>query len=215
LHAAFDQLRASTSQVGAPDRVETNLLAAFPQSTKRNASFIGTNPARLFWVPAAVFLLLACSITLYVTVRARPGIMVQHGSIRQEDKGPEAVLRHQTSSGPSDRRAVQAARKSGRAGANPRRPLQPADNLATQRNLVARQTTQQVRTPADEQLSLNGGSTVFRVNLPLSSLAAVGVPMYPDLPDRQVTADVAVDPFGAIIAIRLVEMKPGKGGLAN
>jgi hypothetical protein len=48
----------------------------------------------------------------------------------------------------------------------------------------------QVPLPADQLLSLNGGSSVVRVNLPLSSLAAVGVPMVPDLPDRQVTADV-------------------------
>ena len=215
LHAVLDQLRASTSQVGAPNRVETNLLAAFRQSTKRDASFIATNPTRLFWVPAAAFLLLAFSITLYITLRTKPGFMLQHGSVRQADKGPEAVLRHQASPALSDRKTAEATSQSARAGAKPRRPLRPADNLAMQRNLLRRQTTQQVRTPADEQLSLNGGSTVFRVNLPLSSLGAVGVPMYPDLPDRQVTADVAVDPFGAIIAIRLVEMKPGKGGLAN
>jgi hypothetical protein len=59
-----------------------------------------------------------------------------------------------------------------------------------------------------DALSLNGGSNVVRVTLPLSSLVAMGVPMRPDLSDRRVTADVMRDPFGAVVAVHLVEAKP-------
>jgi len=62
--------------------------------------------------------------------------------------------------------------------------------------------------PVGDELFLNGGSNVVRVTLPLSSLVAMGVPMYPDASDRRVTADVTRDPFGAVIAIHLVEVKP-------
>ncbi|HMJ23143.1 MAG TPA: hypothetical protein VK513_14605 [Terriglobales bacterium] len=61
--------------------------------------------------------------------------------------------------------------------------------------------------PVGDQLSLNGGSRVVRVRLSLSSLVAVGVPVSPDVSDRRVTADVMMDPFGAVVAIRLVQVE--------
>jgi hypothetical protein len=64
------------------------------------------------------------------------------------------------------------------------------------------------RLPGGDQLSLNGGSNVVRVRLPLSSLVAVGVPVSPDVSDRRVTADVMMDPFGAVVAIHLVQAEP-------
>jgi len=208
LHAALEQLRDSTSQMEAPARVETNLLAAFRQSTTRNASFIGINLGKLLLAPAAALLLLVSAVTLYMTLR--PRIMVLRESIIRENKGSEQIVREQPSPVPSGVQPAATTRKRGRTGPNHTRPLRPADNLAARANLGPGQMTQQIRMPVGEQLALNGGSSVIRVNLPLSSLAAVGVPMYPDLPDRQVTADVAVDPFGAIIAIRLVGTKPGE-----
>ncbi len=36
----------------------------------------------------------------------------------------------------------------------------------------------------------------------------IHVPVYPDASDRRVTADVMMDPFGAVVAIHLVEVKP-------
>lgn len=214
LHAALDQLRTSTSQMEAPARLEANLLAAFRQSTPRKAAFIGTNLGRLLWASAAAFLLFVSGVTLYMTLKSKPRIVVQRESVRQENKSPGTVLQQQPSPRLPGGQAAVAAPEGGRAGANHRRPPRAADNLVA-RNQVREKMMQQVRVPAGEQLSLNGGSNVIRVNLPFSSLAAVGVPMVPDLPDRQVTADVVVDPFGAIIAIRLVEMKPGEAGLAN
>jgi hypothetical protein len=59
-----------------------------------------------------------------------------------------------------------------------------------------------------DELALNGGSNVVRVTLPLSSLVAMGVPVYPEMSDRRVTADVMMDPFGAVVAVRFVEARP-------
>ena len=56
-----------------------------------------------------------------------------------------------------------------------------------------------------EDLALNGGSSIVRVTLPLSSLVAMGIPVHPDASDPRVTADVLMDPFGAVVRIRLVE----------
>jgi hypothetical protein len=61
--------------------------------------------------------------------------------------------------------------------------------------------------PLGDDLSLNGGSNVVRMTLPLSSLVAMGVPVRPDVSERWVTADVMRDPFGAVVAIHIVEGK--------
>jgi hypothetical protein len=58
--------------------------------------------------------------------------------------------------------------------------------------------------PASDVLSLNGGGSIVRVTLPFSSLIAMGVPVRPDLSDSRVTADVWMDPFGAVLGVRVV-----------
>jgi hypothetical protein len=210
LHAGFDQLRACSSQMQAPARVENNLLAAFRQSTTANRSLVGTSFGR-FVLAAAAVLLLVVGITLYATLRPKPAITAQRERVGRGHKGAE-VIPQQRALAPFAGQAAQINRKRVRARANHARP---ADNLVARGNQASEQMLQQIRVLPGEQFSLNGGSNVIRVNLPLSSLATVGIPMYADLPDRQVTADVALDPFGAIIAIRLVGTKPGEGTLAN
>jgi len=211
LHAAFDELRASTEQMEAPGRVEGRLLAAFRQATPQRSALAGrANSWRPVWALVAALLLLASGLALYTTLKPKSGKMVERRSVQPENKAPM----QQPSPLLSGHRAPADVPEGGHAGANQKRPLRPAVKLVARGNPAHRPTTPQVRVPADQQLSLNGGSNVIRVTLPLSSLAAVGVPMYPDLPDRQVTADVAMDPFGAIIAIRLVGTKPQEG-LAN
>jgi len=196
----------------APPRVERDLLTAFRQSARRNPSVVGTNFGRFVLAPAAAVLLLVVGLTLYATLRPKPAITAQSESVRRENKSSEAVPDHQRSPAPFGGQDARVTRKRVRTAANHRRP---ADNLVARGNQAPEQVLQQLRVLPAEQFSLNGGSNVIRVNLPLSSLAAVGIPMYADLPDRQVTADVAVDPFGAIIAIRLVGIKSGEGILAN
>jgi hypothetical protein len=61
--------------------------------------------------------------------------------------------------------------------------------------------------PAVDEFSLNGGSSIVRVTLLLSSLVAMGIPVHPDIPDARVIADVMIGPFGAVMGIRLVEAK--------
>jgi hypothetical protein len=46
------------------------------------------------------------------------------------------------------------------------------------------------------------------VTVPLSSLVAMGVPVHPEVSDGRVTADVMMDPFGAVVAVHLVEVRP-------
>jgi hypothetical protein len=66
--------------------------------------------------------------------------------------------------------------------------------------------TVELRTPAtlNDEFSLNGGGSIVRVTLPMSSLTAMGLPVHPDLSDPRVTADVWIDPFGDVMRVRLV-----------
>jgi hypothetical protein len=73
--------------------------------------------------------------------------------------------------------------------------------------LAQKESALSVPLPVNDFLSLNGGGSVVRVTLPLASLVAMGVPLYPEVSDRRITADVARDPFGAVVAIHLVETR--------
>lgn len=207
LQAGFARLRACTSQMEAPARAEKNLLGAFRQSTEPNAWWMRMNFGRLVLAPAVAVLLLVLGIGLYATLRPKPRITVQGDSVRRENKSSGEALAKQRLPVPFAGQEARAIPKRGPGGANHKRP---GDNLMAHGDASAAQMTQPARA-----LSLNGGSSVVRVKVPLSSLAAVGIPMYADLPDRQVTADVALDPFGAIIAIRLVGISAGEGALSN
>jgi hypothetical protein len=55
----------------------------------------------------------------------------------------------------------------------------------------------------DDSTQVTEGNVV-RITLPSSALAALGIPVHPDLTGRRVIADVVMDSFGVVHGIRLV-----------
>jgi hypothetical protein len=202
LEDALDQWRVFTRQVEAPAAVEANLLAAFrEQCTVPGPSFGRVFPWRLMWGSAAALLLIAAGVMLYSDLRPRFPKTVQtegnHGEQAAQrplsrpvagTAGPAMVQSHQ----PGTDHAVSATYSTGTPN-----PDKPTQERIGRRPPIA----------AGDELSLNGGGSIVRVTLPLSSLVAMGVPVHPDTLDPRVTADVMMDPFGAVVGIRLVEAK--------
>jgi anti-sigma factor RsiW len=202
---ALDQLRVTTVRMEAPAAVEANLLAAFRREMAgRDSSVPKIFPGKLVWGSSAALLLVLAGVVLYSSLRSRPPVTVQIGRNHSEQLAQRQVS--PTISGATGRAVVESHRPntvravgggSGSAAAKLDKPLHEG---------AGRQSP----TPAADELSLNGGSSVVRVTLPLSSLVAMGVPVHPDISDPRVTADVMMDPFGSVMAIRLVEAKPSK-----
>jgi len=205
LHAALDQLRGSTKQMEAPARVETKLREAFREMGTRSGPRIARNPWATVWASAAALTLLVAGLSLYLTPGAKAPVTVENKSVEPADRTPRKARQGQPLAPHSASRAVASVRKNGHASGKQERRPGIEDNLSQRVYRLGGEINQRVPAAAGEELSLNGGSNVIRVTVPLSSLAAIGVPMHPDMPDRQVTADVAMNPFGAIIAIRLVK----------
>jgi hypothetical protein len=197
VNSALDQLRLSTMGMEAPATVEKHLVAEFRQRmTARGRSVAGW---RLTWATVSALFVVAACVTLYTALRPRPSGTVQTDALAHEAPAqrlssvrPEAI-------------AVQPVIVHRRLT---RRPSSTASNRHTANadKAMQQQIVQPSFLPASEDLTLNGGSNVIRVTLPVSSLAAMGVPVHPDMSNRRVIADVARDPFGAVIAIHLVEM---------
>jgi hypothetical protein len=182
--------------IDAPTAVERNLLAAFRKETaRRHATARGALAWRFVWVSVAVLALLAAGLGLYSTLRlhyvaksenGKNGQSIDlHPTFSQELSGASAVT--PGNRGPATNKVATLSRrhirKHGRStpGKEMRSPIESSD-----------------------ELSLNGGGSIVRVNLPFSSLTAMGLPVRPDLSETRVTADVWLDPFGAVVGIRLV-----------
>ena len=199
---ALDQLRFSTMHMEAPAAVEMNLLAGFRRRINiRTPSVATTFPWRVVWGSAAALLLVA-GIMLYSMLR--PGSPT---TVRIERKDHQHL--------PQEELAVLSRGTAGRAvivnhssSADLTGAASPKGDGAKLAKPIHEQMRRRSPLPIGDQLSLNGGSNVVRVTLPVSSLVAMGVPVYPDASDRRVTADVMMDPFGAVVAIHLVEVKP-------
>jgi hypothetical protein len=202
MNDALDQLRLSTRHMEAPPAVEMNLVAKFHKGiTARTPSVATTFPWRWVWGPAAVLLLVAAGFVLYSTLKPRSPIAVHTGGGEQEH-----LAQRQLSRVPSGATAGGIGIEDHLSNADRIVTASPGGNVAK----VGKPGHEQMRRfplPVGDQLSLNGGSRVVRVRLSLSSLVAVGVPVSPDVSDRRVTADVMMDPFGAVVAIRLVQVE--------
>lgn len=202
LNDGLDELRLSNMQAKAPTTIETNLLIEFRRrSALRAPIYPSASRWRLVWAPATA-LALAAGLIFYTGLRARPRISVQtHGTTHPAQQPPSPLH----SRAGFDRTLIQNHQ------ADADRPQATSSRRKPQTNL-SRKPHEQARPeapgPTRDELSLNGGGNVVRVILPLSSLVAMGVPMYPEASDRTVVADVARDPFGTVISIHLVESKP-------
>ena len=202
---ALDQLRLTTMHMEAPAAIEANLLAAFREMAGRDPSVPWKFPWKLVWGAAAALLLAALGVTFYPAMRSKSPVTVQI-----EKNHSEQLAQRQMSpiiSVATGRAEVENHRPNtgrpvsrGFGGVAAKRDKPPHEGSVGRRS----------PTPAADELSLNGGGSIVRVTLPLSSLVAMGVPVHPDISDPRVTADVMMNPFGSVMAIRLVEAKPSK-----
>jgi hypothetical protein len=196
---AFGQLRLSTRQIEAPAAIETNLLVEFRRRALRARPHPIAFRLRLLWGSALVFALVAGFIS-YSALRARSFMSDHSATTRRPTPQPPSPL---YSSVTPDRAPIE------KQETRMDRPLSARSKLEqrTRPGTPQKESAVSGPLPVNDFLSLNGGGSVVRVTLPLASLVAMGVLMYPEMSDRRITADVARDPFGAVIAIHLVETR--------
>jgi hypothetical protein len=198
MNAVLDQLRLSTVHVEVPPTIEASLLVEYRQRrASYDPSVSNIFSSRLIW-GLAVALMLVASLVSYSVVRARSSTKAQANKTVLPTQQPPSPIDSNVS---VNRSKIVNHRDADRPElASSKRPLRP--KRSHERALA------QFSAHGSDELSLNGGGNIIRVTLPLASLVAMGVPMYPEASDRRVTADVARDPFGAVIAIHLVETMP-------
>lgn len=201
LEDAFDALRLSTQQMEAPEMVEKNLLNAFHREAERRRSSVGTTWSwKLVWLSAAAVVLAVVGVLFLSKLQTSPVITTENHETESGVRVPHPVV----GSG--------AIKKD----ANPDHGLSAESSVSASRSGVSRANKPVTGTvkgrPAgslNDELSLNGGGSVVRVTLPLSSLTAMGLPARTDLSDPRVTADVWMDPFGDVMRVRLVAENRG------
>jgi hypothetical protein len=202
MDAALDQLRRSTIGIEVPASIESSLLGEFRRRSTSRAIYL---PSTFRWrlvLAVAAALVVVAGLVFYGSLRARTSMAAQAARTEHSVEQPPSEPRSGAGSeqGLIDKQHPSADR-----------PGLVSVNTGRATKLDRRSQKQATREPVssvENELSLNGGGNVVRVTLPVASLVAMGVPMNPELSDRRVTADVARDPFGAVIAIRLVEAGP-------
>jgi hypothetical protein len=200
LNDALDQLRVATKQYQASPEIEKNLVAAFRQETaKRRQPLEGVFAWRLAWLCTASLMLIAAGIFLYSR------LSVSH-PLTHEANGPGNEARIEPSAAPGFSGATAEAFEPYNHGTAEHGTRGSTHHLAKVHWATHESMSGRVAIPG-EDLSVNGGGNIVRVTLPFSSLVAMGVPVRPDIPDSRVTADVWMDPFGAVVRIRLVQPK--------
>jgi hypothetical protein len=206
LDDALHQLRISSVGMEAPATIETSLLAAFRERTRSEGSPVTrVSPWRLAWVPAAALLIVAVVVALYsasslkkssahkIAPKAGGRIEAEHPVQQSPTIASGSVVTRNRRDSVRNRLNGERTAAAGSIGVTAR-VNQPTRSGGTPASSVAERN----------DLALNGGSSIVRVTLPLSSLVAMGIPVHPDASDHRVTADVMMDPFGAVVGIRLV-----------
>jgi hypothetical protein len=201
MEAGLNDLRHSTLRVEVPTAIEASLSVEFRRRIARRGMF-GLSPfgGRLIW-GSAIALVVASAIALYSVRAARSSTSAQTGRAQSAGQQPSSLV--VASSG----QALIGKRHSEIGGGATVSPVTKRPKRPMRSNMPQAEARREKLLPARSELSLNGGGNVVRVTLPVASLVAMGVPMNPEIIefDRRVTADVAMDPFGAVIAIHLVE----------
>ena len=198
LEGALVQFRVSTKHMEAPVSVEEKLLHTFRENAARRHSARGfVFPWKLVWVSMAAVVLVVTGILL--RSKLTPDSVHPEQTKNSSSKGriaPPSVPDI------SSARATASDQSRNPGKGNPRIILKRRLGEAHARTIEPRRAPSVVE--ASDVLSLNGGGSVVRVTLPVSSLVAMGVPVRPDLSESRVTADVWMDPFGAVVGVRLV-----------
>ena len=198
LEDGLDQLRVATKQVQASPQIEKNLLDAFRQEkASRRQSLDRAFGWRRAWLCTATLVLAAAGVFLYWRL------------------WPSPPLRHEVNRAEARIEAPAAPAFSGAHAEafDPNTPARAKHDIRVSNHRLTKvrrardgSVSRRIAIPG-EDLSLNGGGSIVRVTLPFSSLVAMGVPVHPDVSDSRVTADVWMDPFGAVVGIRLVQPK--------
>jgi hypothetical protein len=197
VEGALSHLQFCTMHLQPSASIETGLLEAFRQKRAKQDSSLGRAFAwRLVWLSAALFVLAVAGVQFYSS--SRPHFTLESDNNRHY---PKMNIQPPSSPGHSGAAAVVLHENRGPA----------LKNLTTRQVAEHDKSHAPVgrRAPpvANDELFLNGGGSIVRVTLPFSSLTAMGLPVRPDVPETRITADVWVDPFGAVVGIRLVPAK--------
>lgn len=195
LEDALNQLRVSTMHIEAPAIVEKELLDTFRENAGKRHVAIGLAfPWKLVWASTATLVLVVSTALLYSRFRSDSVLKEQaNGSGRPEVISPPYP--------PDVRNSAPSIKRSH----NPEidNPGEKGRSAQAHAGMTEVSKAPSVLQTSD-MLSLNGGGSVVRVTLPVSSLVAMGVPVRPELSESRVTADVWMDPFGAVVGVRLV-----------
>jgi hypothetical protein len=198
MEAGLNDLRHSTLRVEVPAAIEASLSVEFRRRVARPGIF-GLSPFgwRLIW-GSAIALVVASALALYSMRASRSSLRAQAGWTQSATQQSSSLI--VASSG-------QALIEKHHSEIGGSATVSPGTKRPKRSNLPRTEARRENLFPARSELSLNDGANVVRVTLPVASLVAMGVPMNPEMVefDRRVTADVARDPFGAVIAIHLVE----------
>jgi hypothetical protein len=210
LDEALETLRISSMRMEPPAEIGENLLAAFRERTKTLRSpVVRVFPWKLVWGSAAAVGLVAVVVMFDSGLSLRSPAVGSHGTEAHRRSEGGHPVQEQLPTFSSDSGAMPDRLNTDRDRSSAKRPAAAGSGKAVAKfdHPPRVQGKQRSSMPVRDDWSLNGGGSIVRVTLPLSSLVAMGVPVHPDLSDPRVTADVMMDPFGAVMAIRLVEAK--------
>jgi hypothetical protein len=196
LEDALDELRLSTRHIQAPAAVEEALLDAFHREVAKRRSVVrSTLPWRVVWLSAAAVALVTAGLLFFSRFGPSFPVTLENHATEAESRMPHSR---------ADSGVIEKAPNENRGFAT-ENPVS-ASRSRVSKTRKPKSGTVELRTPAtlNDELSLNGGGSIVRVTLPLSSLTAMGLPVHADLSDPRVTADVWMDPFGDVMKVRLV-----------
>lgn len=197
LEDGLDQFRISMTEMQAPAAIGRKLLEAFRRETARRRSSVDSVfPWKLGWL-SAVILLAAGTVIFFSSLPPNTPAKVESSKHRNE-----LQIHARLSPGVSGA-AAEVFKQNRRTHAEEAATATPQLEKPARRPMPER-VARRAPIVASDELSLNGGGSIVRVTLPFSSLSAMGVPVRPDTPDTRVMADVWMDPFGAVVGIRLV-----------
>jgi hypothetical protein len=203
---ALEQLRLATGHLQTPAGVEPKLLAQFRRTAAARDKSASTLRPPLAWGFAMAVVLVAAAVAFYSAIK--PRIAVENG----KDKNAHDRTASQVSKSVSPKAIASRAARRKPAG----KDVQPLPGksetvAAIGRAIPASPSPVPSQFTENDDLSLNGGSNVVRVTLPASSLEVMGIPIHPDGQNGRITADVAMDPFGGVIGVQLVDVKTAAG----
>jgi hypothetical protein len=204
---ALELLRDASKSLEASDEIERDLLATFREQKEL---LLRGGPQRWYfsqWAIAA--LIIVAGVVGYIGMRAKfvrsvspnlPSVSVsrpsnaKHSALNRLAKQKDRPKRlHSTPP-----KAVVIA-KSGNV---------PHENKDVSEAIRPEAKREAVAGSSARPVAENEGGTIVRVTEPASSLEMIGVPVLPETANRRVTADITLDPYGAVQRVDLVQPRP-------